>query len=410
MNVNNMKKLYRDIGTLSEFSSTSLGVTRLPYTVDNQKAIDYLKGVMEEIGLRVEVDQVGNVLGTMKGTDNKGAIYIGSHYDSVINGGKYDGVLGIVTGIEMIRRMKESGYEPKHDFVVLATNDEEGVRFGNGYFGTRAILGDVLQEELHQFCDVNNISIHQALSDAGFCPEAIKSAKRDISKVKALLEVHIEQGPILDRNDIHIGVVEGIVGIKRYIFNIKGEANHAGTTPMDMRKDSLYCASQIISMVKHIVTEEVEDTVATVGYLNVKPNVINVVAGEVEFGIDIRSRKVQNIDKVYNRLMEKADDLIEQYGVQFQVEQKLSINPIRLDEQLIGTIQDSCEHLGISHMQMYSGAGHDSLVWASHVPTGMIFIPSKDGISHHPDEYSTEESIEIAMKIAYETLMRLDKR
>lgn len=410
MKVCTMSRIEEDLDVLASFSSTDVGVTRLPFTVESEKTIEYIRRRMMELGLEVELDAAGNLLGTLKGNQNKGEVYIGSHYDTVVNAGKYDGLLGIAMGLELIHQMKTNGYEPEHDIVLLATNDEEGIRFGNGYFGSRAIVGDIEVPELHKCKDDIGTSIYEVMKNTGYEPEDIKKAAKDLKQIKSFVEFHIEQGPVLDSEEIEIGIVEGIVGILRCVVTIRGEANHAGTTPIHLRKDALVSASEIVLSLQRYVKREGKGSVATVGYMNVQPNVINVIAGEVTMGIDIRSQENESIEAIYKHLICELLTLESNVGIKYSVEEKLSVKPVALNSDLIQIGENSCRENDISYKKMYSGAGHDALVWASKVPTIMLFVPSIDGISHRHDEYTKAEDIALAVDVAYDMIKKIDRR
>ncbi|RDU24089.1 M20 family metallo-hydrolase [Anaerosacchariphilus polymeriproducens] len=395
---------------LAGYSSTEYGVTRLPFTKEGVEAAKYLTKLMRKLDLDVTTDAFGNIYGKWEGSGTKNqTILIGSHYDTVINGGRYDGALGIAVGLEVVRRLKEKGYIPNYNIEILATNDEEGVRFGNGFLGARAMLGQLDYKELIEFRDEEGISIYDAMEYSGYEPKGLHSSKRNHEDIKAFIEVHIEQGPILHKEGLDIGVVEGIVGMKRYLMTIKGQSNHAGTTPMDLRKDAIDSASKIISIISDSAKVQEIKTVATVGYMAVKPNAINVVPGEVSFGIDIRSIDRLSIENVYEAIIKKAEQIKRETGIYYEIEEKLSVDPVKLNDELIEIICQSCQICHVDYIRMSSGAGHDALAIAPYIPTGMLFIPSVNGISHHPDEYSEENTIEKAIEITEKAIIKMNE-
>lgn len=405
-----MGEVQNVLDNLARYSSTEYGVTRLPFTKEGVEAAKYIMKLMEKLDLDVTTDAFGNLYGRWEGNGaEKETILIGSHYDSVINGGRYDGALGIAVGLEVVRRLKEKGYLPNFNIEIIAMNDEEGVRFGNGFLGARAMLGKLDDKELMEFRDKEGISIHEAMEHSGYEPKEIHSSKRNLKDIKAFIEVHIEQGPILYEKGLDIGVVEGIVGMKRYLMTIRGQSNHAGTTPMELRKDAIDSASKIISMISDTAKAQEIKTVATVGYMAVKPNAINVVPEEVSFGIDIRSSDCLAIKKVYDVIIKKAEQIKEATGICYDMEEKLSVAPVKLNHELVERICQSCQACHIDYMKMTSGAGHDALAIAPYIPTGMLFIPSVNGISHHPDEYSEEDAIEKAIVITEEVIRKMNE-
>ena len=254
---------------LKQFTATpGNGCTRLPFTKEARDAVEYLKTIMAEAGLEVWEDVAGNVFGLMKGEDETlPCVMMGSHYDSVKNGGDYDGIAGVICAIEVVRQLKEKGVAPKRNFVVVGFCDEEGMRFGTGYFGSGAMLGKRDVEYCKKFKDTDGISIYDAMVGYGLDPEVIGEAKWAEGSIGSFLEAHIEQGPVLDAENIELGLVDCIVGIQRYMVTVHGRADHAGTTPMDMRLDAVDAATKVISKIPDWAREKGAGTVATTGYI-----------------------------------------------------------------------------------------------------------------------------------------------
>lgn len=404
-------RIEEDLAQLAKFTSTEEGVTRLPFTKESQQAITYIIKRMKRLGLMVHIDAIGNVFGRLVCKNhNSKTIIIGSHYDTVINGGKYDGTLGIIVGLEVVQGFIDSDYEPTHDLVVVAMNGEEGVRFSNGFFGSRAMLGQVTQKELCDFKDEQNISIKKAMEVAGYNPQKVEEASIDCNAISGYIEVHIEQGPVLDKSQIDIGIVEGIVGMRRYIFTVSGEANHAGTTPMEMRKDAVNGASQIIAIIRDAAMSQEEKTVATVGYMSVKPNAINIVPSEVTFSIDIRSLSVTCMDDVFHKIITKSIEVATELGITYTYKEKLFVKSVKLDQEIGSIFEKVCQEKKLSYMRLTSGAGHDALTFAPYVKTAMLFVPSIGGISHHPDEYTETDAIIKAIEVTQEAIKQLEQR
>ncbi|MBR5584330.1 MAG: hydantoinase/carbamoylase family amidase, partial [Lachnospiraceae bacterium] len=285
------ERISENLDTLKQFTATpGNGCTRLPFTKEARDAVNYLKTVMEEAGLEVWEDAAGNVLGVLKGEDeNAPCVMMGSHYDSVTNGGDYDGIAGAVCAIEVARQLKDRGITPKRNFVAVGFCDEEGLRFGTGYFGSGAMLGNRDVAYCKNFKDTNGISIYDAMKSYGLDPEKIEDAKWPEGSIGEFLELHIEQGPVLDAEKIQLGLVDCIVGIQRYMVTVHGRADHAGTTPMDMRLDAVDAATKVISKIPDWAREKGAGTVATTGYIKTTPGGMNIVAEKVEFTVDIRS-------------------------------------------------------------------------------------------------------------------------
>lgn len=383
-------RIAENLEYLKRFTATpDEGCTRLPFTKEAREAVDYLKSVMEEIGLEVHEDEAGNVFGIHRGTDSSlPCVMSGSHYDSVLNGGNYDGIGGVICSLEMARMIIEKGVPHKRDLVVVGFNDEEGMRFGTGYFGSGAMLGHRDVEYTKQFKDVNGVSIYDAMKEYGLVPEDIKKAAWKEGSIGHFIEAHIEQGPVLDQKRIEIGLVTGIVGIQRYMVTVHGRADHAGTTPMDMRMDAVDASTKVISKIADWAREKADGTVATVGLIKVTPGGMNIVAEQVEFTVDIRSMNNDNISDIARRIRAALDRECKAMGGTYEIDTKLIIEPVQLDEKMLDVLEDSCKKRQYSYLRMPSGAGHDSLEIGQVLPTVMVFIPSKDGRSHTPVEFS----------------------
>ena len=360
------------------------GCTRLPFTKEAREAAEYLKSLMTEAGLEVREDAAGNVIGVMKGEDPAlPCVMMGSHYDSVVNGGDFDGIAGAVCAIEVARQLKEKGVTPKRNFVAVGFCDEEGMRFGTG-----AMLGNRDVEYCKKFKDTDGVSIYDAMKSYGLDPEKITDAKWPEGSIGHFLEAHIEQGPVLDAENIEIGLVDCIVGIQRYMVTVHGRADHAGTTPMDMRLDAVDAATKVISKIADWAREKADGTVSTVGYINTVPGGMNIVAEECQFTVDIRSKNNDNINDIANRIRAALDREVKAMGGSYDIETKLVITPVNLSQEMLGIMEESCKAHGYSYKYLPSGAGHDALEIGQVLPTVMLFVPSKEGRSHCPVEFT----------------------
>lgn len=383
-------RIARDLEHLKQYTATpGNGCTRLPFTKEARDAVNYLKELMTEAGLEVTEDAAGNVIGTLKGEDpDAPCVMMGSHYDSVVNGGDYDGIAGVICAIEVARLLKEEGITPKRNFVAVGFCDEEGMRFGTGYFGSGAMLGHRDVEYTKNFADTDGITIYEAMKGYGLDPEKIGEAAWKEGSIGHFLEAHIEQGPVLDAEGTELGLVEGIVGIQRYMVTVHGRADHAGTTPMDMRMDAVDAATKVISKIADWAREKADGTVSTVGYINTVPGGMNIVAEKVEFTVDIRSMNNDNINDITNRIRKALDKEVAEFGGSYEMDNKLTITPVHLSEEMLDIMEEDCKAKGYSYRRMPSGAGHDSLEIGQTIPTVMIFTPSKDGRSHCPVEFT----------------------
>ncbi len=379
-----------DLETLKQFTATpGAGCTRLPFTKEAREAVNFLKQIMEEAGLEVREDAAGNVIGVMKGEDPTApCVMMGSHYDSVVNGGDFDGIAGVICAIEVARQLKENGIVPKRNFVVVGFCDEEGMRFGTGYFGSGAMLGNRDVNYCKNFKDKDGISIYDAMKSYGLDPEKIEDAKWPKGSIGHFLEAHIEQGPVLDTENIELGLVDCIVGIQRYMVTVHGRADHAGTTPMDMRLDAVDAATKVISKIPDWAREKADGTVATTGYIKTVPGGMNIVAERVEFTVDIRSRSNDNINDIAKRIRAALDREVKAMGGSYEIDTKLVITPVDLSQDMLKIMEESCKKHNYSYKYMPSGAGHDALEIGQVLPTVMLFVPSKDGRSHCPVEFT----------------------
>ncbi len=383
-------RIARDLEHLKQYTATpGNGCTRLPFTKEARDAVNYLKELMTEAGLEVTEDAAGNVIGTLKGEDpDAPCVMMGSHYDSVVNGGDYDGIAGVICAVEVARILKEEGFVPKRNFVVVGFCDEEGMRFGTGYFGSGAMLGHRDVEYTKKFADTDGVTIYDAMKGYGLDPEKIGEAAWKEGSIGQFLEAHIEQGPVLDAEGTELGLVEGIVGIQRYMVTVHGRADHAGTTPMDMRMDAVDAATKVISKIADWAREKADGTVSTVGYINTVPGGMNIVAEKVEFTVDIRSMNNDNINDITNRIRKALDKEVAEYGGSYEMDNKLTITPVHLSSEMLDFMEADCKERGYTYRRMPSGAGHDSLEIGQSIPTVMIFTPSKEGRSHCPVEFT----------------------
>ncbi len=404
----NLNRVIKDIETLSSFNATpENGVTRLSFTKEDKMAREYIREQMKNAGLKVWEDGYSNLFGRREGKDpDAPVIMIGSHFDSVINGGAFDGVAGLVAALEVLRVFEEKNIETYYPIEVVAMNDEEGVRFGTGVSNSRAMVGLMDEEELDRVMDRDGVSLRKAMENFGITPD-LKNAKRPEGSIKAFIELHIEQGPILEDNDKDIGLVETIVGLDRYDVKIKGKSGHAGTTPMNNRQDALVIASKLILSVNRIAKEVGDGTVGTVGEIQVSPNASNVIPGHVEFSVDVRSTKEENIKRVYDEFLKEIDNIKEEEDIDIEITKSLYVPPVNMSEEIIDTMEKISNRLGYKYMRMNSGAGHDAMNMAKIAETSMIFVPSKNGLSHHPDEWTDYEDLKKGIEVMLNTVLEL---
>jgi len=403
----NLLRIKKDLEELAKYNATpGNGLTRFSLTEEDQKARKYLKKEMKLLGIEVYEDAAGTIIGRIEGEIKDGpVVMLGSHFDSVKNGGNFDGSAGVITGLEVARVIKENNIKTKYPIEIIGMIEEEGGRFGSGVFGSRAMVGKVTKEQLINNKDENGVSMYDAMQDFGINPEDIDKAKRDKSKLRAFIELHIEQGPILEKFNQNIGIVDFIVGIHEFKVIIKGRPDHAGTTPMDMRANPLDTAAKVISRISDYAKNAGEGTVATVGVLNVKPGAANIVPSEVMFTVDIRSKNSDCIDKVGKEIEELLKVETEDTEVKYEIVNMLNVKPVKLSEHIIEKFSNNCEKLGFSNRKMLSGAGHDAMIMAEITDVGLLFVPSKDGRSHCPEEWTDYEDLQKGIEVVLNTVL-----
>jgi allantoate deiminase len=382
------------------------GVTRLLYSPAWLEAQLALKNMMDQMKLYTYFDSVGNLFGRLPGTEgNKKTILTGSHIDTVVEGGKYDGAYGIIASLlATVRLFQRYGY-PKKTIEVVSLCEEEGSRFPLTFWGSRNISGAYNLSRVENVMDGEGISFFEAMKQAGFDPKSYASPVR--TDIERFVEIHIEQGMILERNQNQIGIVTHIVGQRRYTIHIMGESNHAGTTLMQFRKDAVSTASHLISF----LTEKAKNTdpmlVATVGRLNVKPNVPNVIAGEVEFTLDIRHHQEEVIEEYCQNIFTEFKRFSDVLNIKVDIVQWMDVKPVKMDEEMCEWANEIAERKRYRYQKMISGAGHDAQVFGGTCPTSLLFVPSRGGISHSPQEFTNLEDLEIGIELLTDVLYKL---
>ncbi len=390
----NKERVKRDIENLSFFNSTpGRGVTRLSFSKEDRQARDYLKTQMTKAGLEVYEDGYGSLFGRLEGEQNNSpTVMIGSHYDTVINAGPFDGVVGVVAGIEIARVLQENNFKLNCPLEIAAFNDEEGIRFGKGISNSRAITGDLEEEELDKRVDASGKSLRDAMIEFGIEPD-LELAKRKPGSIKTFLELHVEQGPILSSLKKQIGLVETILGYNVMEIKFRGKSGHAGTTSMDMRNDALVVASRFVLSVNDIARKVGEGAVSTVGEMEIRPNLSNVIPRYVKLILDVRAKKQSTIDKVNALIVEELEDIGSDKGIEVEMKRTLSIPPVSMSKDNLEILKRKSEELNIDYEIMNSGAAHDAMIMSRIAPSSLVFVPSVDGLTHHPEEWTEYEDI-----------------
>lgn len=395
------ERLWRRISQLGKIGRREGGgVTRLSFSEEERAAKDLVTSYMEEAGLSVREDAVGNLIGRREGKNPEApVVLIGSHVDSVYDGGDFDGPLGVLAGVEVLQTMQENGVEAEHPVEVVAFTDEEGARFSFGMIGSRALAGRLSEEDLRH-ADADGVSVADAMRERGLDPERIGEAARHEGSVKAYVELHIEQGRVLESEDLPAGIVSGIAGPVWLSFSLEGETGHAGATPMNLRRDALAAAAEILGVIEGEASAT-GTSVGTVGRIEARPGGVNIIPGDVRFTLDLRDIDESVRDGVEARVRERATETCERRGVGLETEELQRLAPAPCSEVVRNTAERACERVGIRPLSLQSGAGHDGMQFAGLWPMGMIFVRSKDGVSHNPAEFSTKEDCAVGCGILY---------
>ncbi|QOR67936.1 hydantoinase/carbamoylase family amidase [Cytobacillus suaedae] len=406
----NQSRLQERIEKLSEIGRTKdNGVERIALSEEDKVGHLLLSEWMREAGLSVRHDHFGNLIGRKEGTDpSLPVIMVGSHTDSVRNGGKFDGVIGVLAGIEIAQMITEAGISHQHPLEVVSFCEEEGSRFNDGIFGSRGMVGKVTQQDL-QKVDDNHITRFEALQNFGFGinPLLIEESVRKQGEIKYFFEMHIEQGPLLESKNIPVGIVSGIAGPAWFKVKLTGEAGHAGTVPMNLRKDPLVGAAEIISEIERVCGSDPSvPTVGTVGRIQCLPGGTNIIPSTVEFTMDIRDIDLDRRNEAIKQVMKKIEEVCHNRGLQYDIEKNVDAAPVRCSEEIIQTFETVCSENGVDAPVMVSGAGHDAMFMADITEVGMIFVRSRDGISHHPEEWTDIEDITVGTKIMLEAVLK----
>ena len=400
--------LAKDFEAMARLTDVGDGINRLAFTDADWAGRQYIVDRMIDAGLTVEADGFGNVIGYKAGKNpDLPVVMVGSHTDSVPNGGNYDGVVGVLSAIEAVRSMTEDNVEHDHTITVVDFMCEESSRFGAATLGSKAMRGELTLDDLQRLVDKKGISIYEALQSRNLNPDGIETIEYT-RPVKAFIEIHIEQGKVLEHEQKKIGIVTGIAAPERFYVTIRGNADHSGATPMKLRHDALCGASKIILGIEEIASmQEEPPVVGTVGVVEVIPGAMNVIPGAVKLGVDIRSISKVARDSVVTLIKEFIDVICEKRGLSYTIEPIAQDHPVAMHPAMIREIEGAVKAVDVEYMTMPSGAGHDAMHWADVVPTGMIFIPCREGISHNPAEFADLADIITGAKVLDTVLRKL---
>ena len=406
----NNQRLNQTLQELGHLGESPTGMDRVAYSPEDILGRNYSIKLMQEAGLKTRIDTAGNIIGRRTGTDdNLPAIAIGSHTDTVPKGGKYDGALGVMAAIEVIRTLEEQEHVTRHPLEVINFTNEEGTRFHRWLVGSRSMSGLLEQEDLDAVDD-DGMGLGPCLADIGGDMSRINEAIRGPDELAAYLELHIEQGPYLHQSGNPIGVVTGITGRAVFEVEIEGKANHAGTTPMATRRDALVSASKLILAVQQMAAEQEICRVSTVGSIRAIPNAVNVIPGSASIGLEFRDTDMNALAAAEQELRRITDEAKVNEEVRIDVQRHRFTSSVPIAPDMQALVAEAAENCNMTWEPLASGAGHDAQAVANIAPVAMIFVPSVNGISHSMEEYSTPQDCANGTQVLLELLLLADDR
>ncbi|QBQ05403.1 Zn-dependent hydrolase [Sporosarcina pasteurii] len=387
------------------------GITRPSFSPADLEVRRRFIKELQDLGLDITIDGIANIWGKLKGNGKKkGSIVIGSHLDTVPNGGKYDGALGTLVAKEIIRTVIENNITFDHDLEIVSFTAEESNDFGLSTLGSRAFVGKLTEDELRMATDSTGLLLSDALQKVNGDIERIHEMASMHEEKRIFVEMHIEQGKRLESNDKSVAIINSLVGVYRSKVTVIGEANHSGTTMMSHRHDALTAVSEMILAVEQICGEDETDLVGTVGKLEVLPNAVNIVPGQVEFVLEIRGECQERMDQVVDKIETKWNEVTQRRKVQISQSILQQQKPTMLDEEIVSILQNSAERISVPYMTLPSMAVHDAAHMSLISKSAMIFVKSIDGKSHCPEEYSTPEDIKIASDVMLNGILAIDQQ
>jgi len=406
----NNSRINRTLQELGQLGDSPEGMDRVAYSSEDIAGRDYTIKLMREAGLETRIDTAGNMIGRRAGSDDSlPAIALGSHTDTVPKGGKYDGALGVMGAIEVIRTLEDQAHRTRHPVEVINFTNEEGTRFHRWLVGSRSMSGLLEQEDLDAVDD-DGYGLGPCLADIGGDISRIKEATRNTGELGAYLELHIEQGPYLHQSGNPIGVVTGITGRAVFEVEIQGKANHAGTTPMETRRDALVSASKLVLAIQKMAAEQEICRVSTVGSISAVPNAVNVIPGSASIGLEFRDTDMNALAAAEEELRRLTDYAVLNEEVSINVQRHRFTSSVPITPDMQAMVAEAAENCGMTWEPLASGAGHDAQAVANIAPVAMIFVPSVDGISHSMEEYSTPQDCANGTQVLLELLLLADDR
>lgn len=398
-----MEQLVSELGRIG--AQPGGGLIRFAYDDAWRTAGAHVARRMTEVGLQVRTDAVGNVFGRLPGTTSAATVLTGSHIDTVRHGGAYDGALGVLAGLAAIETLIRTHGTPRKSLEVVALCEEESSRFAADFLGSRAMLGTVGPDEPDSLRDADGCTLADAMRGAALDPAAIPTARR--TDVEAFVELHIEQGRVLHDEGTRIGVVAAITGLHWLDVTVTGRADHAGTTPMDLRLDAVQGAAEMTTAITALVEAEGRPAVATCGRWQVLPGGVNIVPEHVRFSVDLRHPDEPTLHRLAGRVRDECARIASRRGLRVALDDTKAVPPAPMDDRLQELIGQAAAEHAVSARSLPSGAGHDSQMWAPHVPTAMVFVPSVDGRSHCPEEFTPADDCAVGASVLASTLREL---
>jgi len=390
------RHLFANLDALAEIGAIEGGgCARLALTDEDKAGRGLVVGWMKELGLEVRVDAIGNVIGLRAGRENLAPVMTGSHIDTVRTGGRYDGNYGVLAGLEVVRALNEAKVTTRRPIAVAFFTNEEGARFQPDMMGSLVYAGGIGLNEAYAAADKDGLSVGDELRRIGY----LGAAKPGALKPHAFLELHIEQGPILDEEKVQIGVVESVQGISWTEYAVTGVSNHAGTTPMRLRRDAGYLAASVNLFARKLAWEMGGHQVATVGALSLRPNLINVVPNQAVFTVDLRNTDEEKLKDAEARVGAHIAEVAKQERVEVAAKVLARFEPVIFDAGLVDRVEHHARALSLSTRRMPSGAGHDAQILAQRLPSAMMFVPSIGGISHHFTENTEDADIVLGCQV-----------
>ena len=395
---------------LGEIGDSPLGMQRIAFSPEDIAGRDYTISLMRRAGLETRIDTAGNIIGRKEGSEpGLPAIAMGSHTDTVPSGGKYDGALGVMGGIECVQTLADAGHPLRHPVEVIVFTNEEGTRFHRWLIGSRAMAGQLLPEDLTAVDD-EGVTLASRMADIGGDLSRVDEARRSTGELAAYFELHIEQGPELHQSGVPIGVVTGITGRGMFEVEFIGKSNHAGTTPMPSRQDALVSASRLVLEVQRIAADSEVCRVATAGAIHAHPNAVNVIPGHVRVGVEFRDIEIAALDAAEVELRRAAESIGSDGHVSVEIHRQRHTEGVPISHEMQAMVEEAAGMSGFATQRVPSGAGHDAQAIAAITDMAMVFVPSVDGISHSPEEYSTPEACGNGAQVLLNLLLLADQK